>query len=192
MKLKGPTGNPGPGLKLTVDTKAVVQEALNKVINDNGHIMGCFKTISGELSIEVLGSRSISDGYLVTFYFHAWEGVSRAIVHMDVSTRGYELKNMVPLYSVRIKDIAFFNSPGKLEPISSAVLAEYINRHLFLIGPEVQLSAKELEHKYTAINGGDHPIHTREIWKKAVNGNFTDDSYWNWVIHEMHTEGMEE
>lgn len=193
MNISGPIGAlGGPGLDVTVDTKAVVQDALNKIINDNGHITGYFKSLSGELSIEVLGSRNISDGYLVTFYFHSWEGICRALVHMSVNGRGQGLKNLVPLYSVKIKDIAFFNSPGNTEPVSPVVLSQYINRHVFLIGPEVQLSAEELNHKYTSINGGDHPIHTREIWKSAVNGNFTDESYWNWVIREMHSEGLEE
>lgn len=193
MSIKGSPGQlGGPGIDVTVNAKAVVQDALNKIINDNGHVTGYFKSLSGELSIEVLGSRSISDGYLVTFYFHSWEGICRALVHMNVTTRGYELKNTIPLYSARIKDIVFFNSPGNTEPLSSVVLAQYIDRHVFLIGPEAQLSVKELEHKYTNINGGEHPIYKRDTWKLAIGSNFTDDGYWDWVMREMHAEGVEE
>lgn len=185
VSIKGPTGNPGPGVKVTIDTKILVQEVLNKIINEHDSIVGRFESISKELTIEVVGSCDMQDAYLVTFHFHSWDGASRAIVHLDFITRTETTRKLLPRYLVKVKSIAFFNSPGKLEPVSFPVIAEYINRHIFLTGPEFQLSAKELEQKYVDINGGEHPIHTRDTWKKALMGNFTDDGYWTWVTREM-------
>ncbi|HBO9387015.1 hypothetical protein [Pseudomonas aeruginosa] len=50
---------------------------------------------------------------------------------------------------------------------------------------DINLSADQLEEKYSPAGGGQHPTFTREDWRVAVEADDTISGYWSWVHSEI-------
>ncbi len=52
-------------------------------------------------------------------------------------------------------------------------------------GQDIDLSAEQLDDKYNPDGGGEHPMHTRQMWRDAVANEDTISGYWKWVESEI-------
>jgi len=53
------------------------------------------------------------------------------------------------------------------------------------VGADIDLSADELEQKYSPAGGGEHPDYPREDWREMVHIEDTLLGYWAWVHHAL-------
>lgn len=53
---------------------------------------------------------------------------------------------------------------------------------------DIDLSAEELEQKYSPQGGGEHPDFPREDWREMIRIEDTLLGYWAWVNHQLTTE----
>lgn len=58
--------------------------------------------------------------------------------------------------------------------------------------PDVELTAKELEDKYSPLGGGEHPDHSRDDWRWEVANEDTILGYWAWLENRIEMESEEQ
>lgn len=51
--------------------------------------------------------------------------------------------------------------------------------------PDHQLSPEQLDGKYNPNGDGEHPRHTRDMWRDWVANEDTLDSYWQWLAFRL-------
>jgi hypothetical protein len=51
--------------------------------------------------------------------------------------------------------------------------------------PDSELTADQLEIRYSPDGHGEHPDHTRQDWRHAVENDWTLLGYWAWVQHAL-------
>ncbi|VVP30160.1 hypothetical protein [Pseudomonas fluorescens] len=48
-----------------------------------------------------------------------------------------------------------------------------------------EMTPAQLDEKYNAAGGGEHPVYTRSDWREAVAQEYTLSGYWEWVAHTL-------